>query len=191
VIIQTALMNHLLLLLMFLPGFAFSQAPAAALDTATSRTRIYAALNVRNVLYKRDEYDFEKEDLQFTAVVLKRLDDGTITKGCRIYGNNDIWQNSSAMGYIDAEELDGIVSTLKYLADSVDFTKRPQQDVWVYYRTADDFEIGVRAAKGKKFEFYFRKNYRVLVERSFPFGRVNLAEAYKSFVSVRDFLKSH
>ena len=182
-------MRSLLLLVVFLPVFVYSQAPITEVDTTRSRTRLYAALNSKNVLYKREEYELNTDELQCTGVVLKRLNDGAVIKGCRLYGNSLIWQNNSSMGYMDDNEIDDIVSTLKYISDSIDLQKRPQQNVWVYYKTVDDFEIGVRAAKGKRFEVYFLKNYRVLADRSVSLGRLSLTEAYRSFLYVRDFLK--
>lgn len=189
--LQTASMKAVLLLLSFLPGLAYSQAPVIEMDTTFSRTRIYAAMNLKNLLYKREEYDLENQELLLTGIILSRLTDSTTTKGCRFYGSNSNWPIHQAEVYIDDNELDGIITTLKYISDSIDLRGKAQHDMWIYYKTVDDFEVGVRAAKGRKFEVYCKKNYRFLVDRSFSYGRINIMEAYKSFVAVRDFLKSH
>jgi hypothetical protein len=180
-------MKSFLLILLFAPLFSVCQQIVP--DTTVSQTQLYVALNTRNTFYKREEYDLPTEKLDFTAIVLSSLTGGTRMKGCRILmiaGNRGL-----IPVYFDEPEISDIITTLKYIKDNINLEQKPDHDIWVYYKTADNFEVGAKASKNGKYRIYFRKNFRFLPDDESSMNRKDLDEVYESFVNVRNFLQLH
>jgi hypothetical protein len=179
-------MKYLLLLLLLTPLISVCQRTEG--DSIASQTQMYIALNTRNTFYEREEYDLQTAKLDFTAIILSNLTTGGRIKGCRTFANA---YRSLIPVYFDEQEILDIITTLQYIRENINLEQKPDHDVWIYYKTTDDFEVGAKANKDGKYRIYFKKNFRFFPADEHTMNRKDLDEVYTSFIKVRDFLTAH
>jgi|GEM_PF-3845570 len=180
-------MKKLFALMLLLPALSKAQQPV---DTTTSRTRIYQTMYSEVGLYEKNSYDLSyKSNIRFTAYIVKNIRTNESIKGVWMYSGS-YFTGSLPASYLDEIEIKEIIATMSFIKDSVDITKNPDHDTYIYYNTVDKLEVGVKARKGKDYQVYFRKKKLYTVDEE-TVDIKYLLDIYNALVSAAAFLDAH
>lgn len=126
----------ILLLLCLLTASAFAQADA-------QKTKIEGAIFTKGNLYKQEVFSLDNiPAFRLDAVRVTNLEKFSITSGVRVVQKVQVGKELKTFNnYIDAEEIDGLITSLQYMKTILKSKTTPGSYTEIKFTTASGFQV--------------------------------------------------